>query len=102
MSVYSYLMTTKKLRLQKNKECWVCGTTIGLHHHECVYGSANRKKSIDYGLQVWLCGRHHNLSSEGVHFNHTLDIKLKQYAQTKFEEEYGHEKWMQEFHKNYL
>jgi hypothetical protein len=92
----------KKIQLQDKKECWVCGTTIGLHHHECLFGSANRKKSIDYGLQVWLCGPHHNLSKMGVHHNHMLDLMLKQLAQRKFEEVYSHEQWMEEFHKNYL
>ena len=28
-------------------------------------------------MTVWLCGKHHNLSNEGVHFNKALDDKLK-------------------------
>ena len=92
----------KKLILQQNKECFFCKTTQGLHLHECLYGSANRKKSIEWGLQVYLCGPHHNLSSEGVHMNKERDMILKKYAQTEFEKVYGHTKFMEVFKKNYL
>lgn len=92
----------KRLTLQTIDACWVCGDTKNLHTHEVFFGSANRKKSIEYGLQVKLCGYHHNLSSKGVHHNKILDLLLKRYAQTKFEEVYGHEKFTEVFHKNYL
>jgi len=88
--------------LQTIDACWVCGDTRNLHTHEVFYGTANRKKSIQYGLQVRLCGRHHNLSNEGVHFDDVLDTQLKMFAQKKFEEKYGHEKFMEVFKKNYL
>lgn len=92
----------KKLRLQDKKECFFCGKTQGLHRHEVFYGSANRQKSIAFGCQVWLCGDHHNLSKEGVHMNHERDLLLKAYTQRVFEEEYGHDKFMEVFHRNYL
>lgn len=63
--------------IQKNKECYVCKTTCGLHEHHIIYGTANRKKSEKHGFKVWLCGRHHNLSNEGVHFNKKFDLHLK-------------------------
>lgn len=88
--------------IQKNRECWVCKTTIGLHCHHIIYGTADRKKSDKYGLTVYLCGIHHNLSNEGVHFNKKLDMQLKQIAQKAFEEKYSHEKFMKVFHRNYL
>lgn len=88
--------------LQTKNECWKCHDTRNLHTHEVFYGTANRKKSIDYGLQVKLCGKHHNLSTEGVHFNKALDKELKTYAQKKFEELYGHDKFMEIFKRNYL
>ena len=88
--------------LQVKKECFVCKTTYGLHDHHIVYGTANRKKSEEYGFKVWLCGRHHNLSNEGVHFNRELDLKLKRIAQEKWLAG-GHtkEEWHQEFGKWY-
>lgn len=87
--------------LQSNKRCWVCGSYNTVEHH-VFFGSANRKKSEEYGLKVYLCGTHHNASDKGVHFNPTLDKTLKQFAQKKFEEKYSHEKFMEVFHKNYL
>ena len=90
------------VKLQDKKECFVCHTRSNLHHHEVFYGTANRSKSIKYHCQVWLCAPHHNMSLVGVHYNHELDMKLKRYAQTEFEKIYGHEKFMEVFHKNYL
>lgn len=62
--------------LQNEKKCYVCGTTNNIHIHEVFFGK-NRKKSIEDGCCVYLCGRHHNQSNEGVHFNHELDTELK-------------------------
>ena len=53
-------------------------------------------------MVVDLCGIHHNLSSEGIHFNKDLDLKVKREYQTRFEEKYGHEKFMEVFKRNYL
>lgn len=88
--------------LQTNKQCYVCGTTYDLHSHHCIYGLANRKLSEKYGLKVWLCGRHHDLSNEGVHFNVELDLAIKQEAQRKFEEVYPELNFRQIFGRNYL
>ena len=63
------------------KHCYVCGTDKDIHIHEVFFGSANRKKSIEDGLCVPLCGAHHNLSNMGVHFNKQLDEKLKKQAE---------------------
>lgn len=73
--------------IQNEKKCFVCGTTLNIHIHEVMYGK-NRQNSINDGLCVYLCGKHHNLSNEGVHFNHELDMKLKKIAQAKWCEYY--------------
>ena len=95
-------MKRNKSIVHEQGKCWVCGTTQNLHTHEVFFGTANRKKSIEWGCYVDLCGKHHNLSNEGVHFDKALDIKLKRFTQKKFEELHGHEKFMQIFHRNYL
>ena len=82
--------------------CAICGSKDKVATHEIFYGTANRKKSIEDGLVVNLCGKHHNLSSEGVHFNRELDLKLKQKAQKVYEELNGHEAFMKRYGKNYL
>lgn len=92
-----------KTILQTEKECYVCGTTHNLHDHHIFYGTSNRKQSEKYGMKVWLCDRHHNMSDEGVHFNKDLDLHLKQYAQTAFERKHGtREDFMRIFGRNYL
>ena len=90
--------------IQDDKRCLVCGTTIGIHTHEAFFGTANRKISIEWGLCVYLCGRHHNLSDAGVHFNKTLDTKIKQLAQRRAMEYYDWDidDFRRVFGKNYL
>ena len=91
----------KRLILQPRKECYFCGKTEGLHHHEVFFGP-NRQNSIKWGCQLWLCPAHHNLSNAGVHMNRHMDLLAKRYTQKAFEEVYGHEKFMEIFHRNYL
>lgn len=74
--------------IQKEKKCIVCGTIQNIHIHECFFGK-NRQLSIKDGLCVYLCGKHHNQSNEGVHFNHNLDTKLKQIAEARWIEYYN-------------
>lgn len=66
------------------------------------FGMANRKWSEKYGLTVWLCGRHHNLSNEGVHFDRELDLHIKQVGQRAFEKNHTREEFLRVFGKNYL
>lgn len=63
--------------LQDTKQCYVCGSSQNIHVHEVFYGR-NRQNSIKDGCCVYLCGKHHNQSKSGVHFNHELDMLLKQ------------------------
>lgn len=89
--------------IQSEKQCYACGTTLNLHDHHIIYGTSNRKKSEKYGLKVWLCAYHHNMSNEGVHFNKTLDMALKTKAQTYYEEHYGsRQDFIREFGRSYL
>ena len=88
--------------LQKEKECYVCGTYGYLESHHIFYGTANRKKSERNGLKVWLCPMHHRDPASGVHYDKMLDRKLKQIAQQAYEQKHSREEFMQEFGKNYL
>lgn len=92
----------KKLVLQPKMECFFCCDTVGLHRHHVFGGTANRKKSEEHGLVIWLCPEHHNMSNKSVHLNKHMDLIVKRYAQKVFEEEYGHDEFMRIFHKNYL
>lgn len=90
--------------IQKNKECFLCGTTRAMEKHHIFFGKANRAKSEKYKdiCTVWLCAYHHRHSSQGVHFNKQYDLMLKQIAQEEFERAYSHELFIKEFGKSWL
>lgn len=88
--------------LQSKKECMRCGTTYGLHVHH-VFGGPCRGKADALGLTVYLCGDHHNMSPEGVHFNRDYDLQLKQQAQRYYMTHYGDIKdFINDFIRSYL
>lgn len=68
--------------LQEERECLICQTPYDLHRHHCFEGS-NRKKSEKYGLTVYLCANHHNMSNDSVHLNESLNKAVKKWAQEK-------------------
>lgn len=89
--------------IQSNKECFVCHTTANLHDHHIFFGTSNRKQSEKYGMKVWLCAYHHNMSDAGVHFNKDLDLHLKKLAQEHFEAEIGaRDEFRRVFGKSFL
>lgn len=89
--------------ISNERQCIICHTTLGLHKHHIYGGFGNRKLSERYGCWCYLCGRHHNLSNEGVHFNKKMDDSLKRYCQKKWEEKYGdREDFIRVFGRNYL
>lgn len=87
--------------IQEDKECYFCGTELDLHSHHIFEGTANRKNSEKYGLKVWLCGEHHNLSNNSVHFNFIYMTLLKRIGQLYFEKTYD-EDFKSIFRRNYL
>jgi hypothetical protein len=90
--------------LQRQKRCLLCHTEQNLHLHHVFEGTGRRKLSDKYGLTVWLCARHHNMSDEGVHFNRKLDLTLKQASQKKAMKHYScdAETFIRIFGKNYI
>lgn len=101
--------------LQDKKECALCRREAtlfyapwaqlpsdGLERHHVMHGTANRAKAEKWGLWVWLCHAHHTGGKESVHRNREMDLELIKMSQRVFERKYSHEKWMEEFGKNYL
>lgn len=82
--------------------CFVCGSVTNVHIHEVFFGTAKRQLSIKYGCCVGLCGKHHNLSKEGVHFNRELDLQLKREMQKAFIKKYPTLDFIKVFGKSYL
>lgn len=84
--------------IQFERECLVCKTTIGLHRHHLLHGTANRKIAERYGFWVYLCGKHH----AEVHRDAEMDKKFKQIAQRKFEETGTRIDFIRIFGKSYM
>lgn len=84
--------------------CKICGTSQGVGLHEVFYGSANRKKSKEDGMIIPLCGYHHNLSNQGIHYNKEFDLREKQQAQLAWLSYYGKtvDDFIKRFGQNYL
>lgn len=89
--------------LSNERECYRCHTTLNLHKHH-IYAGGLRGKSDRYGCWVYLCQDCH-IGSRGVHSTKNGMIywnQLKEECQKAFEEKYGHEKFMEEFQRNWI
>ena len=90
--------------IQDKKECYICGTTIGLEEHHCLLGK-NRSNAEKYGLKVFLCQTHHR-GTNGVHGKNgnELQNKLKVIAEVKWLKHYNCaiEDFIEVFGRNYL
>lgn len=93
-------MAKKSILVADMEHCMVCGRPNPEVHH--VLFASNRKWSEKYHLVVGLCAEHHRGSDLSPHFNREFDLKLKQYAQEKFQEEYPELSFREIFGKNYL
>jgi hypothetical protein len=87
--------------MQDSRECYITGATDGIVKHH-IYAGGRRETSDDWGCWVWLRWEWHNGKNYAVHFNKELDLKLKRECQERFEELYGHEKFMEVFGKSWL
>ena len=89
--------------ISNERYCLVCGTPMNLHKHHIYEGNGRRSLSEKWGAWCYLCPRHHNMSNQGVHFNKTLDLKLKQQCQKAWEFKFGtREEFIKTFNKSYL
>lgn len=70
---------------------WSDKRESGLVRHEIFFGRANRQKSIECGLVVFIAPQDHNLSAYGVHNykGHEFDEHLKKLGQKTAMKYYG-------------
>ncbi len=92
---------SRKSILQDEKKCFFCGTTQGLERHHVVFGSAGRQISDKLGLTVWLCSEHHR-GYYSPHQRRDIDLRLRRFAQSCYEDKHSHEEWMERVGRNYL
>lgn len=86
--------------VQSEKRCYFCGTRDNLHEHHIFPGS-NRKNSEKYGMKVYLCANHHNMTKDSVHFNPIYMKLLKIIGQLYYEDVFQDEPFRNVFYKNY-
>lgn len=94
-------MTRNKSVLQDEKKCFLCGTTLNLERHHVLHGTAMRRIADKLGLTVWLCAEHHR----GVYSPHQrkdVDLRLKRFAQSCYEDKHDRFDWMVKVGRNYL
>lgn len=74
-----------------------------LVRHEVFHG-ANRKKSIELGLYVFLPPEAHNMSDYAVHFNRPFETYLQTVSQQRAMEHYGWtiDEFISIFGRNYI
>lgn len=96
----------KSILQKDNTYCYYCGRNgngdpLEKHH---IFGAANRKKSEQDGLFVWLCGdRCHRNGERAVHRDKFTMRLFHEIGQKAWEEHYGTRKdFMKRYHKNYL
>jgi hypothetical protein len=92
---------SKKSILQSEKQCFFCGTSLNLERHHCIHGTAGRRIADKLGLTIWLCSEHHR-GKYSPHQNREIDLRLKRFAQSCYEDKHSREEWMQKVGRNYL
>ena len=84
--------------LQSERECYVTGSRQCLDRHHVFHGP-RRKAAEKWGCWVWLRHDVHMALHSG---DTELDRRLKRECQERFEEIWGHEKFMEVFGKSYI
>lgn len=83
--------------------CIETGEKGNIHIHEVFFGTADRKKSIEWGCCIPLIERMHDTNfPTSIHNDKGMNYRYKRLMQKAFEEKYGHEKFMEVFIKNNL
>lgn len=91
--------------ISESKRCYICGKKDNLHLHHIFGGTANRKKSDEDKLTVWLCASCHNAIHTSVkEFDRWLAKALKQLGQQRYKEYYKKtdEDFIKRYGKSYL
>ena len=71
--------------IQDNKEiCYICGRYGAKHEHHVFNGTANRKKSEEDGMKVYL----HPCCHDWIHRHELSDLNLKAKCQKIWQEHY--------------
>lgn len=99
----------KRKRINQGEGCYACNQLYGesnpydVQVHEIFYGSDNREKSIEDGLCVELCTRHHDTNYQSsVHNDRHFDFTMKQVGQIEYEKTHTRDEFIKRYGMNYL
>jgi hypothetical protein len=83
--------------------CYICGRFGQTEEHH-IFRGKNRKRADADGLVVHLCHWCHNEPPYGVHFNKTIDTRLKQIGQRTWMRHYDKtvDDFIKAYGRNYL
>ena len=88
----------KRSIMQTELACYLTGSQTMLELHHCFHGP-RRKAADEWGCWIWLRqDLHRRLHDQ----DKELDRRIERECQERFEELYGHEKFMEIFGKSYL
>lgn len=91
----------KSIMVTDTEHCIFCFNDCVEEHH--VFFGSDRPISEKYHLTVPVCNKHHTQSGDSPHRNRIIDIALKCWAQTVFENQIGsREQFRKEFKRSYL
>lgn len=104
--------STKLAKLERDRfslftddleHCIICGKSP-VNKHEIFGGSANRKKSMEYGLVIPLCTceHHDQINCKGIHFDKELRNEWHIKGQVIFQQNYPNLNFIDMFGRNYL
>lgn len=92
----------KSIIVTDTEHCIFCFSN-NVEEHHVFFGSANRAIADKYHLTVPLCNKHHTGSGDSPHRNRIIDLALKCWAQTVYENQIGtREQFRRDFGKSYL
>ncbi len=77
--------------------CHRC-TRPAICDHEPIHGNGRKQLSMEWGLTIPVCAECHAM----FHLQPETNEKYKIEMQERFEEQHGHEKYMEIFRTNYL
>ena len=84
--------------MQDSRYCYITGRTDHLDKHH-IFTGIRRKAADKWGCWCWL---NHEVHMAAHDKQQELLTQLRQECQERFEELYGHEKFMEVFGKSYL
>ena len=95
-------MKIKSIMVDDTEHCIFCFDENVAPHH-IFFGQSDRPIAEKYKLIVPLCVLHHTEGKDSPHKNRIVDLTMKAWAQTVYEQRIGdRDSFRREFKRNYL